>query len=76
PQRSIEVWPENMTAVNVFIAMGTQWNVGMGGITGLRYESLPSVMRYCSVPPAERGAVFQQIRVMEGAILEKVSHGG
>lgn len=77
PERSIEVWPENEAAVNVFIAMGTQWQVaGMGGITGLRYESLPSVMRFCGVKPAERGTVFHQVRVMESAILEKVNHGG
>lgn len=70
----IAAWPENELTIQVFIAMGTQWNVGMSGASGLRYEALPAVMRYCGVPPAERGAVFSGLRVMESAALEAI-HG-
>lgn len=68
---AIEVWPENMTAVEVFVAMGTQWAVGgMVGVTGLRYEALPVVMRLCGVASADRPRVFAQLRTMEHAALE------
>lgn len=60
-----EVWPENVTAIAVFRAMSTQWNVGMSGATGLRYEALPLVLRLHSVPRAEWQDVFDGVRVME-----------
>jgi hypothetical protein len=74
PDRSIPVWPENWQTVEVFVAMGTQWNVsaGMGGsrLIGLRYESLPAVMRYCGVQTPARADVFAGLRTMERAALE------
>jgi len=76
PDQGIEVWPENWKTVEVFTAMSTQWQTaGMGGVVGLRYESLPAVMRWCAVPPAERAAVFHGLRVMEGAALEALRDG-
>ena len=47
PDHRIAVWPENMKTVEVFVAMFTQWQTaGMDGApVGLRYESLPAVMR-------------------------------
>lgn len=71
----LEVWPENESTVKVFIAMGTQWNVGMAGAIGLRYEALPVVMKLTNVPPAERASVFAGLRLMERAALEEFSHG-
>lgn len=75
PDRAIEVWPENETTVEVFIAMGTQWNIGMNGATGLRYEALPPVLRLIGVPRGEQGAVFAGLRVMERAALEAMRDG-
>jgi hypothetical protein len=75
PDSDIVVWPENEKTVEVFIAMGTQWNVGMNGAIGLRYESLPAVMRYCAVPNAERGDAFAGLRIMERAALEEMRRG-
>lgn len=64
-----------MQTVEVFLAMGTQWNVGMQGATGLRYESLPAVLRYCAVPRTAHGNVFAGLRVMERAFLEAQRDG-
>jgi hypothetical protein len=75
PEGGIAVWPENMTTVEVFIAMGTQWNVGMGGVIGLRYEALPTVLRLVGVPTADRRDVFTGLRVMERAALEEMRRG-
>lgn len=65
----VEVWPDNIVPVNVFIAMGTQWRVSMNGPTGLDYNALPGVMRLCGVPRAEWPEVFESIRVLEDAAL-------
>ena len=35
------MWECNWPTFELFVAMGTQWSVGMGGATGLRYEALP-----------------------------------
>lgn len=66
----VEVWPDNVQAVNTFIAMGTQWRVGMAGATGLDYAALPVVMRLSGVLAAERADVFDAVRTMEDAALE------
>jgi hypothetical protein len=65
-----ELWAENVTAVTLFADMMTQWNTGPGGVVGLRYESLPMVMRAHGTPSAERRQAFDDLRVMERAALE------
>lgn len=72
PDRSIEVWPENMKTVEVFVAMMTQWQTaGMNGtLVGLRYEALPAVMRWCTVPRRDQADVFHGLRHMERAAME------
>ncbi len=67
---SVEIWPDNVHAVNAFIAMSTQWRCGMAGATGLDYNALPTVMRLSGVPRAEWPHVFESIRVLEDAALE------
>jgi hypothetical protein len=47
----------------------TQWQTGMGGATGLRYEALPVLRRALGIPVADWGAVFEDLQVMEGEIL-------
>jgi hypothetical protein len=66
----VEVWPDNWTAVQTFIAMSTQWRVGMAGATGLDYGVLPAVLRLTGVPVKERSQAFEGIRVMEDAVLD------
>lgn len=66
----IEVWPDNVLAVNVFIAMSTQWRSSGVGVIGLDYNALPVVMRFSGVPPADRAGVFESIRILEDAALE------
>jgi hypothetical protein len=76
PDDGIEIWPENAATVEVFIAMGTQWNVGaMGGVIGLRYEALPAVLRLCGIPKTDRAGIFDGLRVMESAAIEAINHG-
>ncbi|ESH90793.1 hypothetical protein B551_0222760 [Cupriavidus sp. HPC(L)] len=69
----IEVWPDNEAAVSIFVQMGTQWRVGVGGPVGLDYSALRFVMRMQRVPPAEQPDLFEDIRVMEHAALDEMS---
>lgn len=61
----IELWPDNVATVDVFIGMGTQWRMGPGGATGLDYAVLPFVMRSVGIARPERQEVFDGLRVME-----------
>lgn len=67
---SVEVWPDNLQEVEVFLAMATQWRAGFNGATGLDYGVLPAVLRLTSVPRARWPDVFESIRVMEDCALE------
>lgn len=65
------VWPDNLPAVNVFVAMSTQWRTGMSGPTGLDYSALP-VVRQAQDPPipkADWPDTFDALRVLEGEAL-------
>lgn len=69
---AVELWPDNVRAVNVFVAMSTQWQVGPGGPIGLNYAALPAVLRLVGVPRSEQSDVFDGLRVLEDAALEKM----
>lgn len=68
----IEVWPDAVQAVRVFMAMETQWRHGFAGPTGLDYGSLAEVWERCEVPEADRDAVFEDLRVLELAALAEM----
>lgn len=69
---TVEVWPDNVAAVNLLIRMGTQWRVGMAGLIGLDYSALPAVLRLSGVPRSEWAELFEDLQVLEGAALEQV----
>lgn len=66
---SAAVWPDNLAAVNVFIAMSTQWRSAGFGATGLDYGPLPGVMRMCGMPRRDWHDTFESIRILEEAAL-------
>lgn len=68
----IGVWPDNWVAVNTFVALSTQWRVGVAGPTGLDYGALPEVMRMTAVPRSDWPDVFECVRIMESAALGKM----
>lgn len=67
---AVEVWPENLPAVNTFIAMSTQWRVGAMGATGLDYCALPAVLRLIGVPRADWPDAMDGLRIMEAEALK------
>lgn len=70
PAPTCEVWLDHATALAVFSRCSTQWNVGLSGATGLRYEAIPVLMDLLEVPKSERLEVFECVRTMELHTLE------
>ena len=66
----MEVWPQNWPSVMLFMAVATQWRVGMGGATGLDYSAVAAVMDIQGVKPKKRAKMFEHIRIMEATVLE------
>lgn len=64
------MWPDNWQALDVFVAMQTQWRFSAIGPTGLDYSALDSVMRLRGVRKRDRADAFEAIRIMEGAALD------
>ena len=61
----VEVWPENWQAFNLFARLGTQWSVGAGGPTGLRYEAVYPLLDRVASTPDEWDALLDDVAVME-----------
>ncbi|HEY1090808.1 MAG TPA: DUF1799 domain-containing protein [Burkholderiaceae bacterium] len=66
----IEVWPDNVTSVNVFISMKDQWRVGPAGPYALDFNVLPLVFQMNGVPAEAQGDVFMDLRVMAAEALK------
>lgn len=67
--QEIEIWPENLETVEVFLACSTQWEIGpmSGHPQGLRYADLAAAIDLMGVQ--DRAEVFMGVRVMERAAL-------
>lgn len=68
----IGVWPDNWDAVNLFVAMLTQWRMGFSGRTGLDYGVVPTVLRLLGIARSSWPDLFQDLRVMEQAALTQM----
>lgn len=66
----VEVWPELWPAVQLFARLMTQWYVGFGGPTGLRYSVVMQMLDRMKLEPDEWDEMFEDIRVLEGAALD------
>jgi hypothetical protein len=66
----VEVWPENWRSWTLFMKLCSQWSTGMGGRTGLRYESLYPLLDRLGLSTDEWNEMFEDVRAMEGAALE------
>lgn len=68
---TLDVWPDNWTALCLFAELRTQWTLTPNGrLYGLRYEVLPMMLRLHAVPRAQHVGVMQDIRILESATLE------
>lgn len=69
----IGIWPDNWPIKQIFCAMLSQWNVGMNGVIGLRYEALPMVLEIHGIEAEQKREVFDGLRVMERAAVEEIN---
>lgn len=68
---AVELWPENVASVDLFLAVETQWHrAGMDGIhTGLDYAGVEAAMRLRGDPPRR----FDDIQILEREFLAIMS---
>jgi hypothetical protein len=74
PEKDCEVWDENWETVMMFLRLQTQWNVVMGGFTGIKYEVLQWLCSLYSVEDPK--AMLEGIQVMEAAALQVLNDHG
>ena len=69
---AIEVWPDNLQAVNVFISLTTQWRVNANGPYGLDYNVLFRKLDRMGLTPIEYDGIEEDVRTMEDAALVRI----
>jgi len=70
----VEVWPENMPAINLFSAISTQWRTGgMGGVSGLDYNVLFARMERMKLSEQDYEWMFDDIRAIEAEALNIIN---
>lgn len=65
------LWPENEEPFLFWLSVQTQWNVGMGGPTGLNYQGVEICMRRRAIRAGERNRLFELVQAMERAALDE-----
>ncbi|MDH4425066.1 MAG: DUF1799 domain-containing protein [Acidovorax sp.] len=69
----LEIWPENVQAVQMFCRIGTRWVHASGGmgavITGVRWEAMYPLIDRLNLPPGDWEDLLGALEVMEQAAL-------
>ncbi len=69
--KMFEVWPENQTAVEMFLRVSTQWRTAFSGVVGLDYNVLFQLFGLYAI--VDQKQLFEDLRVMERAVLSSLS---
>ncbi len=72
-EQIVEVWPENWRAFSLFTKLRTQWNAGMGGPIGLRYEAVYPLIDREAENAEDWNDLFDDVRVIESAALAAIN---
>ena len=67
------MWPENWSAVQLFIRLDTQWRYSFNGREGLDHNVLFRHLDNMGLSPEEWGRWFDEIRIMELTALEAMT---
>ncbi len=72
---SVIVWPENKTALLLFLKVQTQWNTApMGGIVGLNYQVVLAILElYFPDSRTLRVKIFKDIQAIEAGYLKGIN---
>lgn len=65
----VEIWPETLPAIQLFLSALTQWRMSSTGPVGLDYLAVDLLMTYQSIPLPERAALLQDIACLERGYL-------
>lgn len=66
----MQVFPENLPALQLMQSLLTQWRCGFSGPTGLDYTAVPVVMALQGVKKKQQAGVFTDLQVMEAEMLK------
>jgi hypothetical protein len=69
----ISVWPENWQAFELFTRLQTQWQVGMAGPTGLRYEAAYPLIDRVAKDDQQWDELLEDLRTLEIAALNQMA---
>ena len=69
PPEEIDVWEENWDSFILFSSLSTQWRTGMGGATGLDYNTIPVTASLLGYKKKQLKDMFSDIQVMENEAL-------
>jgi len=69
---SVEVWPENWQAMELFTSLETQWCAGFGGVTGLNYLVAFAIIDRMKLDQIEADYLFADLQVMERSALKEM----
>lgn len=70
--------PENWDALELFLALQTQWrHAPMGGLTGLDYSAVRATMQMHDIPVSRQRQRLDELQLLErGAINEMSTRSG
>lgn len=68
PTLDFEVFEENWPVVSLFMRLQTQWHIGMGGATGLNYQSVLALFTIEGIE--NQREMLADLQVMEVAALQ------
>lgn len=71
-ENTVWVWPCNVQATNLFVFLGTQWDVGPNGPYALKYDRMWTKMDRMGISPTEAEKIEEDLRIMEDAALEQM----
>jgi hypothetical protein len=68
---SVEIWPDNVRAYNLFYGLRRQWNIApMGGPIGLNFLVAYNRMDRMGLTTEEYNQLDEDLQVMEDAALQ------
>ena len=71
PTRDFEVLEENWPVIRMFMQLQTQWHVGMGGATGLNYQSVEFLFKIEGIE--NQREMLADLQTMEVAALQAMN---
>jgi len=75
-QSEVQCLPDNWEALQIFAALSTQWNVGMNGVVGMRYESFPVIFDAFGIKRQARSELMYLLSIMENEALRVFKDNG